>query len=599
MFYEEEQLGKVYDVRLVRRFLRFFKPYKRAIFFILLSLAAATACALTGPWLIKVAVDGPLAKSVHAADKSPFLRQLAWIVLAYVLVLVAEFLSAYSRMMLVRKTGLAAVTDLRNRLYEHLLHLHIRFFDTNPVGRLVTRITNDINALQELFGAGFVMLIRDVAVLVGVVVMMFVASWKMTLIAFCVMPPLVAVAWFFGRRARLAFRQVRKHLASVNAYINESVQGARIVSAFGTKGIHCRHLADMNEELFSKQQEGAFYFALFYPSVEFLMALATAAIVVYAAHAVLGAVITLGQFFLFWRLLHRFFRPIVGIADRYTLLQRAMASAERIFNLLDTQNPLSLPQDGYVPKKQEGRIALRNIRFSYDGTTDVLRGINLDVRPGEHVAIVGPTGAGKTSIINLVCHFYEPQEGSVLVEEADVREWNQATLRRHVALVPQDFFVFADTLFENIRLWEEDIGRDDVEAALKEVGLSGLLERLEEGMNAELAERGANISVGERQLLSFARALVRKPAIIILDEATSSVDSRTEKQVQEAMKRVLAGRTAVIIAHRLATIKNADRIVVMEGGRICQEGRHDQLLKKGGLYAELYALQYRWQEALS
>ncbi len=598
MFYEEETLGKVYDLRLVRRFLGYFAPYKRAIVFILISLGVGTATALTGPWLIKVAVDGPLTAATAAADKSPFLKQLAWLTGAYLLVLAAEFLASYSRIVLVRKTSLAAITTLRNRLYAHLLHLHIRFFDTNPVGRLVTRTTNDINALQELFGAGFVMLVRDVAVLIGVVVMMFIASWEMTLIAFCVMPPLVAVALFFGRRARLAFRQVRKHLASVNAYINESVQGARVVSSFGTKQIHCAKLADMNQQLYEKQREGIFYFALFYPSVEMLMALATAGIVVYAAHAVLGAAITLGQFFLFWRLLNRFFRPILGLADRYTILQRAMASAERIFNLLDTQNPLTLPSDGFRPQKVEGRLALRSVRFSYDGKVDVLHSVSLDVRPSEHIAIVGPTGAGKTSIINLICHFYEPQEGEVLVEDVDVRRWNQALLRRHIALVPQDFFVFADTLFENIRLWDDGIGRDDVETALKEVGLSGLLSRVG-GLDMELAERGADISVGERQLLSFARALVRKPAVIILDEATSSVDSQTERLVQDAMGRVLAGRTAVIIAHRLATIRNADRILVMNAGRVAEEGDHKELLRKGGLYAELYALQFRWQEAFS
>ena len=598
MFYEEERLGKVYDLRLVRRFLGYFSPHKRAIVFILITLGVGTATALAGPWLIKVAVDGPVAAAAVAADKSSCLKQLALLTGAYLLVLVAEFLASYCRVVLVRTTSFAAITALRNHLYAHLLHLDIRFFDTNPVGRLVTRTTNDINALQELFGAGFVMLVRDVAVLVGVVVMMLVASWEMTLIAFCVIPPLVAVALLFGRRARLAFRQVRKHLASVNAYINESVQGARVVSLFGTQQTHCAKLADMNQRLYEKQREGIFYFALFYPSVETLMALATAGIVVYAAYAVLGAAVTLGQFFLFWRLLDRFFRPILGLADRYTVLQRAMASAERIFNLLDTENPLALPSDGFRPEKVGGRLALRSVRFSYDGKVDVLRGISLDVRPSEHIAIVGPTGAGKTSIINLICHFYEPQEGDVLVDGVDVRRWNQASLRRHIALVPQDFFVFADTLFENIRLWDERIGRADVEAVLKEMGLWGLLLRVG-GLEARLAERGASLSVGERQLLSFARALVRKPAVIILDEATSSVDSQTERLVQNAMRRLLAGRTAVIIAHRLATIRNADRILVMDAGRVAEEGNHKELLRKGGLYAELYALQFRWQEAFS
>jgi len=598
MFYEEERLGKVYDLRLVRRFWGYFAPHKRAIIFILISLGVGTATALTGPWLIKVAVDGPLAAAAVAADKSSCFKQLALLTGAYLLVLVAEFLASYSRVVLVRTTSFAAITTLRNHLYTHLLHLHIRFFDTNPVGRLVTRTTNDINALQELFGAGFVMLIRDVAVLVGIVAMMLIASWEMTLIAFCVIPPLAAVGLLFGRRARLAFRRVRKHLASVNAYINESVQGARIVSSFGTKQTHCAKLADMNQRLYEKQREGIFYFALFYPSVETLMALATAGIVVYAAYAVLGAAITLGQFFLFWRLLDRFFRPVLGLADRYTVLQRAMASAERIFNLLDTQNPLALPSNGFRPQKAEGRLALRSVRFSYDGKVDVLHSINLDVRPSEHIAIVGPTGAGKTSIINLICHFYEPQEGDVLVDGVDVRRWNQAFLRHHIALVPQDFFVFADTLFENIRLWDENIRRDDVETALKEMGLSGFLSRVG-GLDTKLAERGADISVGERQLLSFARALVRKPTVIILDEATSSVDSQTERLVQNAMRQVLAGRTAVIIAHRLATIRNAGRILVMDAGRIVEEGDHKELLRKGGLYAELYALQFRWQEAFS
>jgi len=594
--FEEAALGKAYDWRLIRRFARYVRPYRRWLVLIFLLLAVSVAASLAGPWIIKNAVDGPITAGLRADDKAPHLAALGRWALLYLGVVLIELATVYLRMLTVRKTAQAAISDLRCHLYSHVTSLDMRFFDTQPVGRLVVRTTNDLQALTELFSAGFVMIVHDMFVLVGVVVMMLLASPAMTLVAFCVMPPIVFTALMFRRKARGAFRDYRLHLARVNSFINENVLGIRVVQLFHRESLQGERLGERNEETLKAQLKGVFYFALFFPSIEVLVALATAGIVIFAANAVLAAALTLGNFYLFWRLLWRFFRPIIALADRYTVLQRAMASAERVFRLLDTKNPLTFPDDGYAPKKALGAAAVESLRFSYDGRRTVLFDVDFTVSPGERVAVVGPTGAGKTSLINMLCHFYEPQKGRVLLDGRDVREWNNAALRRNVALVPQDFFVFAGSLRDNIRLWDERIGEADLERATDAARLRKLAERLPDGLDSELTERGSTLSVGERQLLSFARAFARDPAVVILDEATSSVDSETEALVQEALGRLLSGRTAVIIAHRLSTIRNCDRIVVLKEGRVAEEGSHAELMRKRGLYWLLYQTQYKWQE---
>ena len=594
--FEEAALGKAYDWRLIRRFARYVRPYRRWLVLIFLLLAVSVAASLAGPWIIKNAVDGPITAGLRADDKAPHLAALGRWALLYLGVVLIELATVYLRMLTVRKTAQAAISDLRCHLYSHVTSLDMRFFDTQPVGRLVVRTTNDLQALTELFSAGFVMIVHDMFVLVGVVVMMLLASPAMTLVAFCVMPPIVFTALMFRRKARGAFRDYRLHLARVNSFINENVLGIRVVQLFHRESLQGERLGERNEETLKAQLKGVFYFALFFPSIEVLVALATAGIVIFAADAVLAAALTLGNFYLFWRLLWRFFRPIIALADRYTVLQRAMASAERVFRLLDTRNPLTFPDNGYAPKKALGSAAVEGLRFSYDGRRTVLLDVDFAVSPGERVAVVGPTGAGKTSLINMLCHFYEPQKGRVLLDGRDVREWNNAALRRNVALVPQDFFVFAGSLRDNIRLWDERIGEADLERATDAARLRKLAERLPDGLDSELTERGSTLSVGERQLLSFARAFARDPAVVILDEATSSVDSETEALVQEALDRLLSGRTAVIIAHRLSTIRNCDRIVVLKEGRVAEEGSHAELMRKRGLYWLLYQTQYRWQE---
>ncbi len=594
--FEEAALGKAYDWRLIRRFARYVRPYRRWLVLIFLLLAVSVAASLAGPWIIKNAVDGPITAGLRADDKAPHLAALGRWALLYLGVVLIELATVYLRMLTVRKTAQAAISDLRCHLYSHVTSLDMRFFDTQPVGRLVVRTTNDLQALTELFSAGFVMIVHDMFVLVGVVVMMLLASPAMTLVAFCVMPPIVFTALMFRRKARGAFRDYRLHLARVNSFINENVLGIRVVQLFHRESLQGERLGERNEETLKAQLKGVFYFALFFPSIEVLVALATAGIVIFAADAVLAAALTLGNFYLFWRLLWRFFRPIIALADRYTVLQRAMASAERVFRLLDTKNPLTFPDNGYAPKKALGAAAVEGLRFSYDGRRTVLFDVDFAVSPGERVAVVGPTGAGKTSLINMLCHFYEPQKGRVLLDGRDVREWNNAALRRNVALVPQDFFVFAGSLRDNIRLWDERIGEADLERATDAARLRKLAERLPDGLDSELTERGSTLSVGERQLLSFARAFARDPAVVILDEATSSVDSETEALVQEALDRLLSGRTAVIIAHRLSTIRNCDRIVVLKEGRVAEEGSHAELMRKRGLYWLLYQTQYKWQE---
>ena len=590
-FREEAVLGKAYDWRLMKRFLRYLKPYKGRVALAILILLGITGSTLLSPYIVKVALDGPITKGLKAADKTPFLNELLILVGLYFFLLLVRFVLGYARVYIVRSIGQSAIHDMRCELFSHLQRLDLAFYNKNPVGRLVTRVTNDIEALSELFSQGVVALINDVFMLFGIILVMALVSWRMTLLAMAVVPPLVLLAYFFRKKARHSFGEIRRRLAKINSFINETILGIRVIHMFEQQEERDRRHRALDDDLLKEYKAVNLYMAFFYPSVEMMAALGTALIIYYAAHSVLAGVITVGVFFLFWNLFRRFFQPIMDLADKYNMLQSAMASAERVFKILDTEPAIEQKTDGYVPKKVKGEVELSDIEFSYDDEEKVLKGISLKVGAGERVALVGPTGAGKTSIINLIARLWEPQRGSVKIDGVDVREWRTDALRSALAIVPQDVFIFYGTVSENISLWDRNITKERIEEAAKASCAHDFITRLEEGYETVMAERGATLSVGQRQLLSFARALARTPPIIVLDEATSSIDSETEQTIQKAMENILEGRTALIIAHRLSTIEKCDRIVVVDDGRIVEEGTHKELLSKRGLYWCLYTMQ--------
>ncbi|MCX7702490.1 MAG: ABC transporter ATP-binding protein/permease [Planctomycetota bacterium] len=590
-FREEEILGRAYDWRLIKRFLAYLKPYKSYLVLIVLVLLLLTFVGLVTPLIMKKALDGPIKNALNAIDKTPFLRELFYLGILYLAALCARFGLSYAQVYLVRLVGQGAIHDLRCSLFSHLQKLSLSFFSKNPVGRLVTRVTNDIEALNELFASGIVALLNDAFILFGIIIILATVSWRMTLVAMVIVPPLILITLLFRRKARYYFGEIRRRLARLNAFINESFLGIRVIQMFNKQNERSNQHSDLNKELLKEYKSSNLCTAIFYPAIEVLGSAGTCALIYYASFAIHSGVVTLGEFFLFWSLLGRFFGPIMDLVDKYSVLQSAMASAERIFRIMDTQPDVQMPPDGHTPSEVKGEIRLENVSFSYNNHDVVLKDINLVVKPGERVALVGPTGAGKTSIINLVARFYDPQKGRVLIDGVDVRHWNGRALRSSLAIVPQDVFIFYGTVKENISLWDENISEERLKEAARAAKADDFIRNLENGYDTVMAERGATLSAGQRQLLSFARAIARKPPIIVLDEATSSIDSETEHSIQEAMENTLKGRTALIIAHRLSTIEKCDRILVVDEGRIVEEGTHSELLKRQGLYSCLYRMQ--------
>jgi ABC-type multidrug transport system fused ATPase/permease subunit len=539
---------------------------------------------------MKEALDCPIPKALSAIDKAPYIKEIFFLSVLYFMALCARFGLSYAQILLVRLIGQGAINDLRCDLFAHLQKLSLSFFSKNPVGRLVTRVTNDIEALNELFASGIVALINDIFVIFGIIIIMSLYSWRMTLIAMTIVPPLILIAIFFRKKARHYFGEIRRRLARLNAFINESFLGIRVIHMFEKQGERSSTFKTLNQDLQNEQVASNFCMAIFYPAIEVLSAFGTCLVILYASYSI-GKTVTLGEFFLFWNLLGRFFGPVMDLADKYSFLQSAMASAERVFKIMDTEPDIKPPADGYTPSKIKGEVELSDISFSYDGKETVLKNLSLKVRPGERVAIVGPTGAGKTSIINLVARFYEPQQGCVRIDGVDVRDWNARALRSALAIVPQDVFIFYGSVRDNISLWDKSLSDEAIREAAKIADADDFIRRLPEGYDTVMAERGATLSVGQRQLLSFARAIARKPPIIVLDEATSSIDSETEHAIQEAMENMLKGRTALVIAHRLSTVEKCDRIIVLDDGKIVEEGTHENLLKNRGLYFCLYRTQ--------
>ncbi len=590
--HEEEVLGRAYDARLMRRLLGYLRPHRLAVMGALASIVGHSVLQLAQPYLTKVAID----RHIATGD----LTGLGTLALLFLGVLVGSFALEYAETYTMQLTGQRIMFDLRMQIYRHLQRLDLRFYDRNPVGRLMTRVTTDVDALNDLFSSGVVSVFGDLFTLTGIMIVLLIMDWRLALVAFSVLPLIVMVTQWFRRNARESYRKVRTRLARINAFLQEQITGVATVQLFCREAKSFDRFAGINQEYRGANIESIFYYAVFYPVIEVVGALATALILWYGGGWTLDSTLTLGSLVAFLLYAQRFFRPISDLSEKFNLLQSAMASSERIFGLLDTPVEIESPASPVPrPAKAPGRIVFDKVWAAYTGEEYVLRDVSFDVMPGQRIGIVGATGAGKSSLINLLLRFYDVNRGRILIDGVDIREMELGELRSLFGLVLQDVYLFSGTIAENVRLGNRGISEADIQRATAAVHADGFINGLPDGLNSAVAERGATFSVGQKQLLSFARALAFAPPILVLDEATSSVDTETELLIQDALHRLMAGRTTIAIAHRLSTVQDMDKILVLHKGRLREVGSHQELLAQRGIYYKLYQLQYREQEVAS
>jgi ATP-binding cassette subfamily B multidrug efflux pump len=601
--HEEEALGKAYDSRLLRRLLQYLRPYRWRVVLALALVAVVTPLELAPPKLFQVAIDKHLVPGLrHAISEAQAWRGVLVISVVFLAVLIFDFLAQYIQIRIMQRVGQQTMYDMRRAIFAHLQRLPMSFFDRNPVGRLVTRVTTDVDALNDLFAAGVVTMINDFFLLAVMAAWLFSIDKRLALDALAVLPFILVVTYFFRRYVREANRHIRTAIAGINSFLQEYISGMTVVQLFNREQKARAEFEKRNRDNMLAWRDAILAFALFYPAVEILSVSAIALIYWSGGNRVLGGNLSLGVLTAFTMYATRFFRPIQDLSEKFNILQSAMAASERIFKLLDEPVTVDSPPDALRLQAPRGEIEFRNVWFSYrdvrePGEDDwVLRDVSFRVAPGQTIAIVGHTGAGKTTLISLLLRFYDIQRGQILLDGVDIRAINIQDLRRLFGIVLQDPFLFSGTIESNICLGTPGIERATVETAVDEIGLADFIRSLPEGVAASVNERGSTLSVGQRQLINFARALAHNPRFLILDEATSSVDTKTELQIREALDRLLSGRTALVIAHRLSTIQHADRILVFHKGRLREQGAHQELLAQRGIYYRLYQLQYKEQE---
>ncbi len=592
--HEEEVLGKAYDATLMRRLLTYLRPYKPQVALALAAIISASVLQLAQPYLMKLAID----RYIRAGDLAGVDR----IAVAFFCILIGSFVLEYVQTWLLQMTGQRIMYDIRLQVYRHLQAIDLQFYDRNPVGRLMTRVTTDVDVINDMFTSGVVSIFGDIFTLAGIMIVLVMMDWRLAIVAFAVLPLIVLVTQWFRRNVRESYRTVRAWVARINAFLQEHITGMSTAQLFRREARTFARFDEINRKHRDANIDSILFYAVFYPAIEVIGALAAALIIWFGGRWVLQGTLTLGSLVAFLLYSGRFFRPISDMSEKFNVLQAAMASSERIFKLLDTPVVIESARanrertGNHEPRIAAGHIVFDHVSFAYVPGENVLKDVSIEVRPGERDGIVGATGAGKSTLINLLLRFYDVTDGRILVDGVDVRDMDLVALRRLFSLVLQDVHLFSGTIAANIRLGDTAIDDETVRRAAHSVHADRFIERLPDGYASAVAERGATLSVGQKQLLSFARALAFNPRVLVLDEATSSVDTETELLIRDALAVLMAGRTTIAIAHRLSTIQDMDNILVLHKGQLRESGRHQDLLAQRGIYYKLYQLQYRDQE---
>ena len=583
-FDDDEILGKAYDSRLMQRLLQFLRPYRGNVILAVCLLLIFAASQLAGPFLTKIAIDNYISKGNFSG--------LQFIALIFVVILLFQFVLNYTQQYLTAWIGQKVMYDIRVKIFSHLQTLPLSFFDKNPVGRMVTRVTNDVETLNNMLSSGVVAIFGDIFVLVGIIIVMLSIHWKLALLTFTVLPLIMLASFLFRIKVRESYRKIRTRLARINSYLQENISGMMTVQIFNREKTNFEKFSTLNNSHKDAHLETVRYYAIFFPAIEIISSISLALILWYGGINILSGSITIGVLVAFIQYAERFFQPIRDLSDKYNIMQSAMASSERIFKLLDEpaqelvpDNPLSLP-------KSKGKIEFKNVTFAYNKNENVLKDVSFTINPGEKVAVVGATGAGKTTLTSLISRLYETTSGQIIVDGVDINRLAVQELRQRIGIVLQDVFIFTGTIMENIKLGNSDISDEQMIQAAEYVNADKFIEKLQNKYNQKLTEKGRNLSTGQKQLLSFARALAFDPEILILDEATSSVDTQTEELITDAINKLMASRTSLIIAHRLSTIQNVDWIIVLHKGHVREIGTHQSLMEKHGIYYRLYQLQF-------
>ncbi|MEK6601461.1 MAG: ABC transporter ATP-binding protein, partial [Candidatus Binatota bacterium] len=584
-YHQEEIFGKAYDLKLIRRFWQFILPYKKLFWCSMLLLPLQQVFGLAQPYIMKVAIDG------FIAGGNPW--SLQGMGLLFLLALAGEVATFYFHYYLTMLVAQKCLADLRVAIFSHVQKLPMSYFDRNPVGRLVTRMTTDVDVLQEMFAAGVMTLIADFIMLGWIVVIMFYLHAQLALVSLALIPPMALAINFFRGKVRQTYRLIRERIARINAYLGEAISGMAVIQIFVREEKSFREFDELNAAHRDANHLSNTYEAALYSMVESAGAVSVALLLWYGGGEVLHGVIGIGTLVAFKEYIHRFFVPLRDFSQKYTVMQSAMSSAERIFQLLDTPVSIASPSGAVIPKPFRGEVVFNDVWFGYKKDEPVLKGVSFRIEPGEKVAVVGATGSGKTTTIKLLSRFYDIQRGAIGVSGTDVRDWQLQALRRHIGVVLQDVFLFSGDVRTNLCLGDQSVSLERIERAARYANAEGFIRRLPGGFDAQVRERGSNFSAGQRQLLALARVLVFEPEILVLDEATSSVDTETELLIQDALEKIMRERTCLVIAHRLSTIRNADRIVVLHRGEVREVGSHAELLQQRSIYYRLYQLQYQ------
>ena len=584
----DEISGKAYDLEIARRLWQHVRPYRRPFYGSLVCLALSSVALLTQPYLLKVAID----RYVAAKD----LGGLSAMAVLFIVAVVAELVFYYGQYYLTMIVAQQALSDLRVEVFAHLQKLPMAYFDRNPVGRLVTRMTTDVDVLNEMFAAGALTIAMDALTLLGIVAILFHMHAGLALVTLACLPFMAIAINFFRVRARHSYRQIRERIARINAYLQEAISGMAVIQLFVREARSYREFERLNDSHRASNHLSNVYEAMLFSLVEAASSITVALTIWYASGRILEGAIAFGTLVAFVEYIQKFFIPIRDFSQKYAVMQSAMASAERIFLLLDTPVDIENSKNAVVPKPFRGEVVFDNVWFHYKAGDPVLKGVSFRIAPGEKIAVVGATGSGKTTTIKLLNRSYDIQKGSVKVSGVDVREWDLKALRRHIGVVLQDVFLFSGDVRGNLALGDPSVTQARIEQAARHANAESFIRQLPDGYQASVRERGSNFSGGQRQLLSLARVLVFQPEILVMDEATSSVDTETEALIQDALEKVMRGRTCLMIAHRLSTIRNADRIIVLHHGEVREIGSHAELMEKHGIYHRLYQLQYEREE---